>query len=395
MIKLEWTKEHMRVLNRIGELFKRDKVFSGIKIGLCLHLEAKTACLAMTLHDAGAKVAIAGSNPLSTKDYAASELSKNGVEVFAKHGESMEEYYENINKVLDIQPDIIIDDGADMSVIAHKRGGLNIRGCAEETTTGVKRLRALEKNGSLLFPAIDVNGASCKHLFDNRFGTGQSAFEGIMLATNMTIAGKQVVVCGFGDVGKGIAEKAKGLGAIVAVTEVDPVRALEAHMEGYMVMPMSAASRIGDIFITATGNTGIMGKDHIKNMKSGAVLANAGHFNVEIDTQALSHYRTERIDENITCYHIDGKKVYLLGDGRLVNLACANGHAIEIMDMSFSLQALAARYLLEAELENRVYKYPYELDTLVANLKLSSLDLTIDELSEEQKKYMESWGEGT
>ena len=395
MIKMEWTREHMWVLNRIGELFKRDKIFSGINIGLCLHLETKTACLAMVLHEAGAKVAIAGSNPLSTKDYAASELSKNGVKVFAKHGESMEEYYENINRVLDIQPDLIIDDGADMSVIAYKRGGLKIRGCAEETTTGVKRLRALEKSGDLPFPAIDVNGANCKHLFDNRFGTGQSAFEGIMQATNMVIAGKQVVVCGFGDVGKGIAEKAKGLGAIVTVTEVDPIRALEANMEGFHVRPMVAASRIGDIFITATGNTGIIGEDHIKNMKNGAVLANAGHFNIEIDTQVLSHYGMERIDENITCYFVDGKKIYLLGDGRLVNLACAHGHAIEIMDMSFSLQALAARYLLEAKLENRVYKYPYDLDTLVANLKLSSMGLAIDKLSEEQKKYMESWGEGT
>ena len=386
MSRIEWVRENMSVLNRMSDTLKKGFPFSGAKIGVCLHIEYKTACLAITLRESGADIYVAASNPLSTKDGAVRELLNRGINVFARGGEDIGEYRENIEKVLDNKPDLIIDDGGDMGIAAHHRG-LQIRGVSEETTTGTNRYRAMEARGELTFPVIDTNGAGCKHLFDNRFGTGQSALEGIMRSTNISISGKRFVVCGFGDVGRGIALRAAGLGANVIVSETDPIRALEAYMEGYMVLPIESASRVGDIFITATGNINAIDIENIREMRSGAILANAGHFDVEIDRR-INEYEHEEVDRCIDRYQIDGKSIYLLGKGRLVNLVCADGHPIEVMDMSFSLQALAARYLLEAELEPRVYPYPHELDELVASLKLSSAGLRITSLTEEQKLYM-------
>jgi len=383
-----FVREKMRVLGMISQ-----KLEIPARVGMCLHIEPKTACLAIALHEAGAQVYLCASNPLSTKDHAVSALKSAGVEVFARANESDEEYKNGLNRVLDEKPDVLVDDGGDLGIEAYRRG-LKIRGVSEETTTGVRRYMALEAAGELPFPVIDTNGARCKHLFDNRFGTGQSALEGIMRSTNISIAGSHFVVAGFGDVGRGIAERARGMGAHVIVTEVDPVRALEASMEGFTIMPMERAARIGDVFVTATGDVDVISMEHIKLMRDGVILANAGHFDVEVDRR-IKELPGEEVKPCVDRYDVDGKKVYLLGKGRLVNLVCADGHPIEIMDMSFSLQALAVKYLLESELENRVYPYPAELDELVARLKLTSMGVAIDELTEAQKEYLQRYEFGT
>ncbi|ENN96086.1 S-adenosyl-L-homocysteine hydrolase [Methanocaldococcus villosus KIN24-T80] len=400
--KIEWAKRHMPVLNLIREKFKEEKPFKGITIGMALHLEAKTAVLAETLMEGGAEIAITGCNPLSTQDDVAAACAKKGMHVYAWRGETREEYYENLNKVLDHEPDIIIDDGCDLIFLVHtKRTELleKIKGACEETTTGIIRLKAMEKERALKFPVMDVNDAYTKHLFDNRYGTGQSALDGIIRTTNLLIAGKTVVVAGYGWCGRGIAMRAKGLGADVIVTEVDPIRALEARMDGFRVMKMIEAAKYGDIFITATGCKDVIREEHFLKMKDGAILCNAGHFDNEVSKKDLEKLAKSirEVRKNILEYDLGDKRLYLLGEGRLVNLACADGHPIEVMDMSFSNQALAARYLLEnyKKLEPKVYRIPYEQDLFIAKLKLKSLGIEIDELTEEQKKYLNDWREGT
>ncbi|MEO2117338.1 MAG: adenosylhomocysteinase [Methanocaldococcus sp.] len=400
--KIEWAKQHMPVLNLIRERFKEEKPFKGITIGMALHLEAKTAVLAETLMEGGAEIAITGCNPLSTQDDVAAACAKKGMHVYAWRGETVEEYYENLNKVLDHEPDIVIDDGCDLIFLLHtKRTELldNIMGGCEETTTGIIRLKAMEKEGALKFPVMDVNDAYTKHLFDNRYGTGQSALDGILRATNLLIAGKTVVVAGYGWCGRGVAMRAKGLGAEVIVTEVNPIRALEARMDGFRVMKMEKAAEIGDIFITTTGCKDVIRKEHILKMKNGAILANAGHFDNEINKKHLQELAKsiKEVRNCVTEYDLGDKKIYLLGEGRLVNLACADGHPCEVMDMSFANQALAAEYILKNhdKLEPRVYNIPYEQDLMIATLKLKSMGIEIDELTEEQKRYLEDWREGT
>ena len=400
--KIEWAKQHMPVLNLIRERFKEEKPFKGITIGMALHLEAKTAVLAETLMEGGAKIAITGCNPLSTQDDVAAACAKKGMHVYAWRGETVEEYYENLNRVLDHEPDIVIDDGCDLIFLLHtKRTELldNIMGGCEETTTGIIRLKAMEKEGALKFPVMDVNDAYTKHLFDNRYGTGQSALDGILRATNLLIAGKTVVVAGYGWCGRGVAMRAKGLGAEVVVTEVNPIRALEARMDGFRVMKMEKAAEIGDIFITTTGCKDVIRKEHILKMKNGAILANAGHFDNEINKKHLQELAksVREVRNCVTEYDLGDKKIYLLGEGRLVNLACADGHPCEVMDMSFANQALAAEYILKNhdKLEPRVYNIPYEQDLMIASLKLKSMGIEIDELTEEQKRYLEDWREGT
>ncbi|AAB99397.1 TPA: adenosylhomocysteinase [Methanocaldococcus jannaschii] len=400
--KIQWAKQHMPVLNLIRERFKEEKPFKGITIGMALHLEAKTAVLAETLMEGGAEIAITGCNPLSTQDDVAAACAKKGMHVYAWRGETVEEYYENLNKVLDHKPDIVIDDGCDLIFLLHtKRTELldNIMGGCEETTTGIIRLKAMEKEGALKFPVMDVNDAYTKHLFDNRYGTGQSALDGILRATNLLIAGKTVVVAGYGWCGRGVAMRAKGLGAEVVVTEVNPIRALEARMDGFRVMKMEKAAEIGDIFITTTGCKDVIRKEHILKMRNGAILANAGHFDNEINKKHLEELAKsiKEVRNCVTEYDLGNKKIYLLGEGRLVNLACADGHPCEVMDMSFANQALAAEYILKnhEKLEPRVYNIPYEQDLMIASLKLKAMGIEIDELTKEQKKYLEDWREGT
>ena len=400
--KIEWAKQHTPVLSLIRERFKEEKPFKGITIGMALHLEAKTAVLAETLMEGGAKIAITGCNPLSTQDDVAAACAKKGMHVYAWRGETVEEYYENLNRVLDHEPDIVIDDGCDLIFLLHtKRTELldNIMGGCEETTTGIIRLKAMEKEGALKFPVMDVNDAYTKHLFDNRYGTGQSALDGILRVTNLLIAGKTVVVAGYGWCGRGVAMRAKGLGAGVVVTEVNPIRALEARMDGFRVMKMEKAAEIGDIFITTTGCKDVIRKEHILKMKNGAILANAGHFDNEINKKHLQELAksVREVRNCVTEYDLGDKKIYLLGEGRLVNLACADGHPCEVMDMSFANQALAAEYILKNhdKLEPRVYNIPYEQDLMIASLKLKAMGIEIDELTEEQKRYLEDWREGT
>jgi adenosylhomocysteinase len=401
-LKMDWAEKHMPVLGLIREEFKAEKPFKGLTIGMALHLEAKTAILAETLKDGGAKIAITGCNPLSTQDDVAAACVKRGMNVYAWRGETDEEYYENLNKVLDYNPDIVIDDGADLIFLIHtERTELldNIMGGCEETTTGIIRLKAMAEEGALKFPVVNVNDAYTKHLFDNRYGTGQSAIDGIIRTTNLLIAGKNVVVAGYGWCGRGVAMRASGMGANVIVTEVDAVRALEAKMDGFRVMKMEEAAKIGDIFITTTGCKDILRMEHFLLMKDGAVLANAGHFDNEINKNDLRELsksvRTVRF--NIEEYDFGDKKVFLLGEGRLVNLACADGHPCEVMDMSFANQALSARFIKEnhEKLENNVYSIPYEQDLRIASLKLKSMDVEIDELTPEQRKYLSDWREGT
>ena len=401
-LKIEWAKKHMPVLKLIREEFIKEKPFEGLTIGMALHLEAKTAVLAETLMNGGAEIAITGCNPLSTQDDVAAACAKKGMNVYAWRGETNEEYYENLNKVLDHKPDIIIDDGADLIFLLHsQRTELldNIMGGCEETTTGVIRLKAMAEEGALKFPVVNVNDAYTKHLFDNRYGTGQSAIDGIIRTTNLLIAGKNVVVAGYGWCGRGVAMRASGMGANVIITEVDSIRALEAKMDGFRVMKMDDAARIGDVFITTTGCKDIIRAEHLLVMKDGAVLANAGHFDNEINKNDLINLsksvRTVRM--NIEEYDLGNKKLYLLGEGRLVNLACGDGHPCEVMDMSFANQALSAKFVKENHegLENKVYEIPYEQDLRIASLKLKSMDVEIDELTPEQRKYLSDWREGT
>lgn len=399
--KIEWAEKHMKVLGMIRERFRKERPLEGLKVGMALHVEAKTAVLVLTLIDGGAEVAITGCNPLSTQDDVADALREMGIKCYAKRGMRREEYYDALRNVAKIKPDIVIDDGADLIFLLHKETDFakNVKGGSEETTTGVIRLRAMEKDGVLRFPVIAVNDAYTKYLFDNRYGTGQSAIDGIVRATNLLLAGKVVVVAGYGWCGRGVAMRAKGMGAKVVVTEVDEIRALEALMDGFEVMSMDEASEVGDVFVTATGNINVVRGEHFRKMKDGAILANAGHFNVEIDIQTLERIsrRIREIRSNVLEYDLGDKKLYLLAEGRLVNLVAADGHPVEVMDMSFSNQALACEYIAKnyEKLEKRVYRMPEELDREVAKLKLQSLGIKIDKLTEEQKRYLSDWRHGT
>lgn len=399
--KIEWVKRNMPVLSAIEEEFIREKPFLGKKIVMSIHLEAKTAYLSKVLKSGGATVAITGSNPLSTQDDVAAALAEDGLNVYAWYNSTKEEYFEHLNAALDINADIVIDDGGDLVHLLHgERQELLpavIGGC-EETTTGVLRLRAREREGLLKFPMISVNDAYCKYLFDNRYGTGQSVWDGIMRTTNLIVAGKNVVVIGYGWCGKGVAMKAKGLGANVIVCEIDPIKAIEAYMDGFRVMPMKEAAPLGDFFITVTGCSKVITGEHYKLMKNGAILSNAGHFDCEVwkpDLEALS-VEKKKMRNNIMGYVMpDGRVINLLAEGRLVNLAAGDGHPAEIMDMSFALQALSAKYINDnaGKLQSKVYDVPDEIDRKVARMKLGALGISIDTLTEEQVEYLRGWGE--
>ncbi|MBU9705784.1 adenosylhomocysteinase [Paenibacillus sp. AK121] len=398
-LKIDWVEAHMPVLNRIRQQFEREQPFAGLKVTICLHLEAKTAYLAKVVQAGGAQVTITGSNPLSTQDDVCAALVEDGVTVLAKYNPDPEEFKNLQIKALETKPDLIIDDGGDLvTLLQSERPDLisTIRGGAEETTTGIIRLKALEKEGQLHFPMVAVNDAYCKYLFDNRYGTGQSAFDGIIRTTNLVVAGSTVVVVGYGWCGKGVAMRAKGLGANVVVTEVDPIKAVEAHMDGFHVLPMVEAAKLGDFFITVTGNKAVITGEHFDVMKDGAVLCNAGHFDVEVSKPELAK-RSESIRtvrRNIEEYRFkDGRKMYLLAEGRLVNLAAADGHPAEIMDTTFALQALGLKYVNDRynELGKAVINVPYEIDEQVARFKLDSLGIKIDTLTEDQKVYLDSW----
>jgi len=402
--RLEWAETHMRVLAEIERRLVDEKVLKGVKIGMALHVEAKTGMLAIALARAGAKVRLASCNPLSTDDSVALALrEKYGIETYAKKWETTEEYYSNLNAVLDMSPDYVIDDGADLITILHTertRQIKDIRGANEETTTGVIRLRSMAKEGKLKFPVMSVNDAHMKYLFDNRYGTGQSTFDGFMNATNLLVAGKRLVVAGYGWCGKGIAMRAKGLGARVVVTEVDPIRAIEAKMDGFEVMPMLQAAKVADVIISATGCKDIIRAEHLKALKDGCVMGNSGHFDNEISKRALEEYagNPKKVREFVDEYTLpDGRKAYLLSEGRLMNLAAGQGHPVEIMDMSFSIQALAMEYLVKHHIEMRpqVYEIPKELDELVARIKLRTTGVEIDALTKEQVQYLSTWQEGT
>ncbi len=398
--KIEWAIQWMPVLNSIKRDFRTNKPFKGMKISMALHLEAKTAALVLALKEGGASVRIAGCNPLSTDDEVARSLSDDyGVEVFAKRGLTKEEYYENLQKVLDQRPEIIIDDGGDLTTLAHKDSdkSSNIIGGNEETTTGVIRLRNMENAGALKFPMFDVNDAMMKHLFDNRYGTGQSTIDGIINSTNLVLAGKKIVVAGYGWCGRGIANRMRGMGAIVTVTEIDPVKAIEAHMDGFEVDSMNNAIRTADIVITATGMKDVVTLDHIKNAKEGVILSNAGHFNNEIAMNQIEEIsKGYEVRKNVKVHTLYGKKVYVLADGRLVNLAAGQGHPVEIMDLSFAIQALTAEYIAKNKpVERRVFPVPGEIDRKVADIYLNAYKINIDKLTDEQIRYMNSWDEGT
>jgi len=401
--KIEWVQRHMPVLEHIKKEYEETQPFKGITIGSCLHLEPKTINLGLTLQAGGAEVAMTGCNPLSTHDDAVAGAADLGLNIYGWRDQDDEEYYQTINMVLDHKPDVIIDDGADMIMVLHNERTdvlKHIKGACEETTTGVHRLEAMYKDGALKFPVVAVNDAYTKYLFDNRYGTGQSSFDAIMGTTNMLIAGKSVVVCGYGWCGRGIALRAQGLGANVIVTEIDPIRALEARMDGYRVMKIRDAVKEADLIITVTGNINIIHGDDFKYMKDGCMLCNSGHFNVEINRRDLEAQSTSvrEVRESIEMFTMkDGRKIYLLADGRLVNLSAARGqgHPAEIMDMSFAVQALSAKYILNNDLEVGVTKAPDDIDYEVANLKLKAMDIEIDTLSDRQKEYMCSWKEGT
>lgn len=398
-LKINWVNEHMPVLNLIKNEFERDLPFKGLKVAISLHLEAKTAYLAKVIQAGGADVTITGSNPLSTQDDVCAALVEDGITVFATYNPSEEEYKEQLIKALETKPDLIIDDGGDFVTVLHsERRDLleNVRGGCEETTTGVLRNYALKNAGELAFPMVAVNDAYCKYLFDNRYGTGQSVWDGINRTTNLIVAGKTVVVVGFGWCGRGVAQKAKGLGAKVVITEIDPIKAIEAHMEGFEVMTMADAAKIGDYFVTVTGNRDVIRGEHIENMKDGAILSNAGHFDIEINKPDLEKLSSSKrtVRHNIEEYELnDGRKIYLLAEGRLVNLAAGDGHPAEIMDMTFALQALSLAFVNEKykEIGADVVFVPAELDEKVAQLKLKTLGISIDTLSEEQKSYLASW----
>ncbi|NLP17084.1 MAG: adenosylhomocysteinase [Clostridiales bacterium] len=397
--KIEWVRKNMPLLNGIEEDFKRTRPFEGLRIALSIHLEAKTAYLCKVLAAGGAKMYITGSNPLSTQDDVAAELVKCGLNVYAWYNATTEEYNSHIEKVILSEPNIIIDDGGDLVNLIHEKYpeliGNVIGGC-EETTTGIIRLKAMEKNNLLKFPMIAVNNARCKYLFDNRYGTGQSVWDGINRTTNLIVAGKKVVICGYGWCGKGVAMRAKGLGADVIITEIDPVKAIEAVMDGFNVMPMEEAAKIGDVFITVTGCKSVITWEHMQSMKDGAILCNAGHFNVEIEVDRLikNAKNSRKEKHNIVGYQMDNNNwIYLLAEGRLVNLAAGDGHPAEIMDMSFAIQALSAEYLVKnkGSLNNNVIAVPEEIDYTVAKRKLSHWNVNIDTLTEDQEKYLAGW----
>jgi len=401
--RIEWASRQMPVLKLIRQRFATERPLEGIRISACLHITTETANLALTLKEGGADVILCASNPLSTQDDAAAALVEYGIPTNAINGEEEVTYYKHINTALDHKPQLTVDDGADLVTTLHtKRNELikNVIGGTEETTTGVVRLRSLERAGKLKYPLIAVNDAPTKYLFDNRYGTGQSTIDGITRATNILWAGKKVVVCGYGWCGRGLALRAKGMGSQVIVTEVEPIRALEAVMDGSQVMPLIEAARLGDIFITVTGDKNVIGKDHLQMMKDGAILANSGHFNVEIDIPSLESLSVskQRLRPFVDEYTLkDGRRLYLLAEGRLINLAAAEGHPASVMDMSFADQALCLEYIVKnrGKLEPKVYPVPEEVDKQVARLKLSSMDIEIDSLTPKQKEYLESWEEGT
>jgi len=402
--RIEWAQQEMRVLELIRQRFEKEKPLAGIRIGACLHVTTETANLMYTLAAGGADIALCASNPLSTQDDTAAALCSDGVETFAIKGEDNETYYRHINEVLDRHPHITMDDGCDLVSTLHKERPNQLPELVagtEETTTGVIRLRAMAQERVLAYPVIAINDADTKHLFDNRFGTGQSTIDGVIRATNLLLAGRTVVVGGYGMCGRGVASRARGLGARVVVTEVDPLAALEAAMEGYLVMPMREAARTGDVFITVTGDKGVLAQEHFEVMKDGAVLANSGHFDVEIDKQALrdmSGRDPRRLREFVDEYTMpDGRRINLLADGRLVNLAAAEGHPAAVMDMSFANQALSVEWAVQNAkgLEAQVYPVPEAIDKEVARLKLSAMGIEIDQLSEEQAAYLSSWEQGT
>jgi len=401
-LQIEWASKHMPVLNQIKKRFSEEKPLKNVTVGACLHVTKETAVLIDALMAGGAEIALCGSNPLSTQDDVAAALAERGVHVFAWRGQTTEEYYWCIEKAIDHKPIVTLDDGADLvSTLHSKRTEAlpNVKGGTEETTTGVLRLRAMEKTGALKYAIIAVNDAYTKYLFDNRYGTGQSTIDGILRATNILLAGKNFVVCGYGWCGRGVAMRAKGMGANVVITEVNPLRALEAVMDGFHVMPISEAATIGDIFVTTTGDISVIRKEHMHKMKDGAILANSGHFNVEINIKDLEELAVSRrtIRPNLEEFTLkDGRKLYLLAEGRLVNLAAAEGHPSEVMDMSFANQALSVEYLIKTEkMSPKVYTVPREIDEAVAKLKLEAMEIKIDTLTEEQKKYLATWEMGT
>ena len=399
--KIEWARKNMPILRTLEDEFRETTPFKGVRVVVSVHLEAKTAYLAKLFAIGGGEVSVTGSNPLSTQDDVAAGLVADGLDVYAWYNSTPKEYEEHLNLALGYKPNIIIDDGGDLVNLLHtSRKELlpHIMGGCEETTTGVLRLKAMEKEGALRFPMIAVNNANCKYLFDNRYGTGQSVWDGINRTTNLIVAGKNVVVAGYGWCGKGIAMRAKGLGANVIVTEIDPIKAAEAIMDGFKVVKMSEASKMGDFFITVTGCRDVITAEHFKNMKDGAILCNAGHFDVEVAVNQLEEIAVEKQEQrkNIMGYKLDnGRWINLLAEGRLVNLAAGDGHPAEIMDMSFALQALSAKYMLHnfRKLGNKVVEVPAELDKMVADMKLKSWGVKIDKLSKEQKNYLNSWTE--
>jgi adenosylhomocysteinase len=402
--RIDWAGREMKVLAQIRERFEKEQPLAGIRIAACLHVTTETANLLTTLKAGGAEVAVCASNPLSTQDDVAAALCDvEGIHTYAIRGEDDETYYAHIRSVLDLKPHLTMDDGADLVSTLHRERPEQVKeiiGGTEETTTGVIRLRAMANDGALGYPIVAVNDAQTKHLFDNRFGTGQSTIDGIIRATNLLLAGRIVVVCGYGMCGRGVASRARGMGARVVVTEVSPVTALEAAMEGYEVLPIREAARIGEIFVTVTGDTGVVRREHLEVMKDGAVLANSGHFDVEIDKGALAELATsrKRIRDSVEEFVMaDGRRIYLLADGRLVNLAAAEGHPASVMDMSFANQALCAEWIVKnaKDLDRSVHTVPEDIDAEVALLKLRSMGIEIDDLTPEQEAYLRSWEHGT
>ena len=396
--KIDWVKSNMPLLRGIEEEFRKEKPFSGIKVALSIHLEAKTAYLCHVLNAGGAEMYITGSNPLSTQDDVCAALVKAGMTVYAWHNSTAAEYEAHIRKTVECGPGIVIDDGGDLVTMIHNEYPHLIKGIiggCEETTTGILRLLSMDKEGDLKFPMVLVNNAQCKHLFDNRYGTGQSVWDGINRTTNLSVSGKTVVVAGYGWCGKGVAMRAKGFGANVIVTEIDPVKAIEAYMDGFAVMEMTNAAPLGDIFVTVTGCDDVIGEKHFKLIKNGAVMCNAGHFDVEVNVARLAEIADEIKEKrkNIVGYRLGDKWLNVLAEGRLVNLAAGDGHPAEIMDMSFAIQALSARYLVQnkGEIKEMIIDVPNEIDSNVALRKLDSLGITIDKLSEAQAKYLGSW----
>lgn len=403
-LKIEWAGSQMKVLELIKRRFAVEKPLEGIILGACLHVTSETANLMITLKEGGANLALCASNPLSTQDeVAASLVADYQIPTFAIRGEDKETYYKHLNTVLDFHPQITMDDGADLVTLLHTERKSQLKdviGSSEETTTGVIRLRAMLKDGALKIPVIAVNDSQTKHMFDNRYGTGQSTIDGIIRATNVLLAGKKFVVCGYGWCGKGLAQRARGMGSLVIICEVDPLKALEATMDGYEVMPIAKAIKVADIICTATGNKEVLSLNTLKTLKNGAIVANTGHFNVEFDYEGLIKIAKNRrlLRDNLEEITLeDGKKIFVLGEGRLINLASAEGHPPDVMDMSFANQALAAEFLVknQGKLKTDVYTMPKELDDMIAELKLKTLGISIDQLTEEQKKYLASWTEGT